>query len=117
MARPALIKAGSGIMVISIAVGVAPTVIAMMRAFNQGASNDGSVDAEALADIIGMSMLLSLFMFPVLVLGLVLLIVGILAGSKEQPEVDRENAEGIAMTRSPLAQPLRGHVEDANSGK
>ena len=81
MSQPKLIKVGLAIFVSATAVGVMPTVIGMITAFNK-ASEKGSTDPAELSSDIGYAMTLTAAMMPVAAIGICMLIGGLIMPSR-----------------------------------
>ena len=89
MSRPALIKTGFGIVVISVLLAVVPTVIEMAQLFANLAEERG-VEVSQLSDSVSSSMMWTVMMMPFIAIGLIILIIGIFSSAKDDngPEGD-----------------------------
>lgn len=81
MARSSFIKTGSGIAIVSLMAGVAPTVIGMVRAFADMASQS-AVDAKSSSELVEMGMKWTRVALPFVALGVAIYIAGLFLAPK-----------------------------------
>lgn len=95
MARVRLIKQGVLIGIIGFAVGIIPTMFAMTRAFqSMAASDDQAVPAEQLSADISESIQWSLMAMPIMGVGLIMFVMGVVLRPKECAGPSDEVTEG-----------------------
>ena len=96
MARPKLVKTGLGVMLLSVMVGVAPTILLMVTSFTEGPH---TFEPGPLSHSISAVMMWTAIMIPFAILGLCLLLAGILMSPKPEPHAERQADEGDTASR------------------